>query len=81
MNNNNTKASLEVLPSKVPSLGVLKKMVIEVLLVLPLYLALIFIWYRFRHLIKIMASVEDVLNDVVDTPEEGIGKVNHVRLH
>ena len=51
------------------------------LLVLPLYLALFFIWYRFLRLIKIMASVEDVLNDVVDTPEEGIGKVNHVRLH
>ena len=56
-------------------------MVIEVLLVLPLHLALFFIWYRFRHLIKIVASVEDVLNDVVDTPEEGIGEVNHVRLH
>ena len=47
-------------------------MITELLLVLPLYLVLFFIWYQFRHLIKIMDSVEDVLNDVVDTPEEGI---------
>ena len=47
-------------------------MITELLLVLPLYLVLFFIWHQFRHLIKIMDSVEDVLNDVVDTPEEGI---------
>ena len=47
------------------------------LLVLPLYLILFFIWYRFRHLIKIMADAGDILNDneffrnVVDTPKEG----------
>ena len=52
-------------------------MITEVLLVLPLYLILFFIWYRFRHLIKIMADVGDILNDdeffgdVVDTPKEG----------
>ena len=50
----------------------------KVLLILPLYLILFFIWYQFRHLIKIMADVEDILNDneffgdVVDTPKEGI---------
>ena len=55
-----------------------KKMITEVLLVLPLYLILIFIWWRFRRLMKIMASVGDILNDddffgdVVDTPKEGI---------
>ena len=51
----------------------LKKMITEVLLVLPLYLS----WYRFRHLKKIMVDVEDILNDeffgdVVDTPKESI---------
>ena len=51
-------------------------MITEVL-VLPLYLILFFIWWRFRHLIKIMASVGYILNDdeffgdVVDTPKEG----------
>ena len=53
-------------------------MITETLLVLPLYLILFFIWYRFRHLLKIMADVENILNDheffgdVVDTPKEGI---------
>ena len=53
-------------------------MITEVFLVLPLYLILIFIWWRFRRLMKIMASVGDILNDddffgdVVDTPKEGI---------
>ena len=45
-------------------------MITEVTLILPLYLVLFFIWYRFRHLIKIMADVENILNDVVDTPME-----------
>ena len=45
---------------------------------MPLYLVLIFICWRFRRLIKIMASVGDILNDdeffgdVADTPKEGI---------
>ena len=53
-------------------------MITEVLLVMPLYLMLFFIWWQFRHLIQIMASVGDILNnddffgDVVDTPKEGI---------
>ena len=53
-------------------------MITEVLLVLPLYLILFFIWWRFRRLIEIMACAGDMLNDddffgdVVDTPEEGI---------
>ena len=51
-------------------------MITEVLLVLALYLILFYICWRFRRLIKKMASVEDVLNDneffgdVVDTPKE-----------
>ena len=50
----------------------------DVLLVLPLYLILFFIWYQFRHVIKAMTDVEHILNDeqffgdVVDTPKEGI---------
>ena len=53
-------------------------MITEVLLTLPLYLTLFLIWWRFRHLIKIMADVENILNDddffgdSVDTPKEGI---------
>ena len=57
----------------------LKKMVTEVLLVLPLYLILFFIWWQFQALIKaIMIGVGDILNDdeffgdIVDTPKEGI---------
>ena len=53
-------------------------MVTEVLLILPLFLILFLIWWRFRHLIKLMAGVGDILNDnefsgdVVDTPKESI---------
>ena len=47
-------------------------MIREVLLVLPVYLVLFLIWYRFRYLIKIMADVEDILNEVIDTSKEGI---------
>ena len=53
-------------------------MITEVLLTLPLYLTLFLIWWRFRLLIKIMADVENILNDddffgdSVDTPKEGI---------
>ena len=55
-------------------------MIIELLLVLPLYLILFFIWWRFRLLIKIMADVGDILNDdeffgdIVDTPKKSIEK-------
>ena len=50
-------------------------MITEVLLVLPLYLILFFLWWRFRRFIKIMARVgdiliEDLLNDVADTSKE-----------
>ena len=53
-----------------------KKMITEMLLVLPLYLILFFIWWRFRPLIKAMADAGDIfdddfLGDVVDTPKEG----------
>ena len=53
-------------------------MVTEVLLILPLCLVWLFTWWRFRHLIKIMAEVENKLNDddffgdIVDTPKEGL---------
>ena len=55
-------------------------MITELLLVLPLYLILFFIWWRFRLLIKIMADVGDTLNDdeffgdIVDTPKKSIEK-------
>ena len=50
-------------------------MITEVFLVLPLYLILFFIWWRFRPVIKAMASVENILNDgffgdIVNTPKE-----------
>ena len=53
-------------------------MIAKVLLILPLYLILFFIWWRFLDLIKIMGDVGDILNDneffgdIVDTPKEGI---------
>ena len=53
-------------------------MITEVLLILPLYLILFHIWWRFRHVIKAMADVENVFNDdeffgdTVDTPKEAI---------
>ena len=53
-------------------------MITEVLLVLPLYLILFFIWWRFQPLIKAMTDNGDILNDddffgdIVDTPKEGI---------
>ena len=76
---NITKTSLEVLQSKVTSLGVFdfKKMITEVILILPLCLTLLFICWRFRHLIKIMADVGNIFNndkffgDVADTTKEG----------
>ena len=58
--------------------SLIKKVITEVLLVLPLYLILFFICLQFRHLIKIMADVGVILNDneffgdVVDTPKESI---------
>ena len=54
-----------------------EKMITEVLLVLPLYQILFIICWRFRYVIKTMASAGDILNDdyffgdVVDTPGEG----------
>ena len=53
-------------------------MITEVLLVLPLYLILIFIWWRFPLVIKAMTSLEYIFNnadffgDIVDTTKEGI---------
>ena len=56
----------------------IKKMITEVLLILPLYAILFLIWWQFRHLIKMMPDVENMLNDeeffgdAVDTPKEGV---------
>ena len=85
-NNNNSnqhhKNLLEVLPSKYHRWEILlsqlpiKKTITEVLLILPLYLILFFIWWQFRHLIKAMADVGNILNDddffgdIVDTPRK-----------
>ena len=62
-----------------------KKMITEMLLILPLYLILFFIWWRFRDLIRVMPDVGDILNDVeffgdaVDTPKEGTEKQKKTR--
>ena len=56
----------------------IKKIITEVLLILLLYLILLFTWWQFRYVIKIMADLGDILNDdwffgdIVDTPKEGI---------
>ena len=61
----------------------IKKMITEVLLVLPLYLVLFFIWWRFRPVIKAMANVENMLNgddffgDIVDTPKEALSSIKN----
>ena len=53
-------------------------MITEVLQTLPLNLIWFFIWWRFRHVIKAMDDVENILNDdeffgdIVDTPKEDI---------
>ena len=53
-------------------------MITEVLLILLLYLILFLIWWRFRHVINLMADVENILNnddffgDTADTPQESI---------
>ena len=41
----------------------IKNMNTEVFLILLLYLTLFFIWWRFQHVIKAMADVENILND------------------
>ena len=51
-------------------------MITEGLLVLPLYLILFLVWWRFQLLIKAMTDVgnifhDDFLGDIVDTPKEG----------
>ena len=63
---------------QIPSRAPIKKMITEVLLILPLYLILFLISWRFRHLIKAMVDVENILNDddffgdTVDTAKESI---------
>ena len=58
-------------------------MIPEVVLILPLYLILFFIWYRFPRLIKIMGDIENILTndeffgDIVDTPKEGINSIRN----
>ena len=48
-------------------------MITEVLLVLPLYLILFYIWWRFQPFGNILND-DDVLRDTVDTPKEDIGQ-------
>ena len=62
-----------------------KKMIPEVLLVLPLYLILFFIWLRFQPLIKAMTDFgdtfdDDFFGDIVDTPKEGIKQDKKTRM-
>ena len=53
-------------------------MITEVLLILPVYLILFFLWWRYRRVIKAMADVKKILNDdeffgdIVDTPKDCI---------
>ena len=52
-------------------------MITKVLLVLPLYLILFFIWWQFQPLIKSITDVGDIFGDdffkdIVDTPKEDI---------
>ena len=53
-------------------------MITEVLLILPVYQILFFIWWRYRRVIKAMADVKKILNndeffgDIADTPKDCI---------
>ena len=61
----------------------LKKIITEVLLILPIYVILFVIWWRFRHLTKMMADAETTQNDeeffgcTVDTPKEGVYSIGN----
>ena len=82
MRNNNNKNLLRGYPKQSTIAGsfwlsILKKMITEMLLILPLHLILFFIWWRFQPLIKAMTDVGDIFDgdffgDAVDTPKEGI---------
>ena len=82
MGDNNNKNLLGDSPKQSTIVGFFdfryKKMITEVLLKLPLYPILFFIWRRFQPLIKAMTDVGDILNgddffgDIVDTSKEGI---------
>ena len=56
----------------------IKKMIPEVLLILPIYVILFVIWWRFRQAIKMMTHAEKILNDeqffedTDDTPKESV---------
>ena len=58
-------------------------MITEVLLILLLYLILFLIWYRFRHVIKSMTDVENILNnddffgDIVGTPKKALSSIEN----
>ena len=60
-----TKASAETF---------LSEMLLEILLVLPLYVMIAAAVWRFRHVIKIMTDFEAIFADEVDTPEKGVEK-------
>ena len=53
-------------------------MFLELALVLPIYILVCYSLIRYRHLIKAMSSLDNLLStltdkdDVVDTPEEGV---------
>ena len=57
---------------------VIKKMITEVLLMLLSCLTLFLMWWQFRHVIKMMADAENILNDedfygdIVHTPKKDI---------
>ena len=64
--------------AKVPSLGVFVELAPDSKNDYRSVLILFFIWWRFPPVIKVMANVENILNDdnvfgdIVDTPKEGI---------
>ena len=86
MKNNNNKNHLGGSPKQsiiAGSFCPIKKMITEVILVLPLYLILFFIWWRFQALIRAMTDVEDIFDndffgDIVGTPKEGIEQHKNV---
>ena len=72
-------------------------MFLELALVLPLYIVILYVLIRYRHLIKAKSSLNSLLStlpdedDVVDAPEEGVVQrkkretlkyaINHGKVH
>ena len=47
-------------------------MFLEVLLALPLYILIFYVFIRYKYIIKAMTSLDNLLTTLDDTPKEGV---------